>query len=167
MSVQTTLLVIECPTCISATVFKSRYDYSYFCHDAKRGGRYIQFTWKTIVRPQFLYFQFLIRCWTQCGWAGLTIIQPTNISHKRSWQAWWWDDRRSLSSILKGFFWMLCTRQTRLLALRSSICSCRLSLVCLTPLICANKSNGDKFYRGKSMRAVDEKLINELGPKVH
>ena len=37
MSVQTTL------TNISATVFKSRYDYqllefSYFCHDAKRGG---------------------------------------------------------------------------------------------------------------------------------
>ena len=37
--------------------------------------------------------------------------------------------------------------------------------ICLTSLVCANKNNGDKFYRRKSMWAVDEKLIiNELGP---
>ena len=31
----------------------------------------------------------------------------------------------------------------------------------------ANRNNGDKFYRRKSMWAVDEKLIiNELGPKI-
>ena len=29
---------VECPTCISATVFKSKYDYQLrFCHDAKEG----------------------------------------------------------------------------------------------------------------------------------
>ena len=62
-------------------------------------------------------------------------------------------------------FWMLCTRQSCLLALRSSLCSWRLSLDCLTSLICANKNNGNKFYHRKSMQAVDEKLIiNELGP---
>ena len=44
-----------------------------------------------------------------------------------------------------------------MLVLRSLLCSWRLSLVCLTSLICAN--NGDKFYRRKSMRVVDEKLI--------
>ena len=34
-----------------------------------------------------------------------------------------------------------------------------------TPLIYEIKNNGDKFYRRKSMRAADEKLIiNELGP---
>ena len=32
--------------------------------------------------------------------------------------------------------------------------------------VCENKNNGDKFYRRKSMRAADEKLIiNKLGPK--
>ena len=32
-------------------------------------------------------------------------------------------------------------------------------------VICANKNNGDKFYRRKSMWGVDKKLIiNKLGP---
>ena len=31
---------LECPTCISATIFMSRYDYWFLCHDAKgEGGR--------------------------------------------------------------------------------------------------------------------------------
>ena len=91
------------------------------------------------VRHQFVDFWFLIRCFpcAQCGRAGITIIQPTAISHERSRQAWWQDDRCSLSAIVHGFFWMLCTRQSCLLALRSSLCSWCLSLVCLMSLICA------------------------------
>ena len=30
MSVQTTLLTIQCPTCVSAIVFKSKYDYQLY-----------------------------------------------------------------------------------------------------------------------------------------
>ena len=85
--------------------------------------------------------------------AGITIIQPTGTSHKRSWQSWWQYDCCSLSVIVHGFFWMLYTRQSFLLSLCSSLCSWHLSLVCLTSLICANKNNGDKFYHRKSMRA--------------
>ena len=29
---------LVCPTCISATVFMSRYDYQFICHDAKGEG---------------------------------------------------------------------------------------------------------------------------------
>ena len=61
-------------------------------------------------------------------------------------------------AITEGFFWMLCSRQTRLVALRSSL---RLSGSSVRPLV----RESDKFNRRKLMRAADEKLIiNELGP---
>ena len=83
-----------------------------------------------------------------------------------SWQVWWQDDHHSLSVIVEGFFWMLCTKQTRFLALRSLLCSWHRLLICWRSLICAYKNNGDKFCHQKSMRMVDEKLIiNELGSK--
>ena len=40
---------------------------------------------------------------TQCRRVGITIIQPTDISHERNWQAWWQDDHRSLSAGSFGF----------------------------------------------------------------
>ena len=76
-----------------------------------------------------------------------TIIQPTDISHEKSWQlnvmARW---SSLIISHCGRFFWMLCTRQRRFLVLHLSLCSWRLLLMCLTSLICANKNNGNKFY---------------------
>ena len=48
----------------------------------------------------------------------------------------------------------MCSRQTRLLALRSQLCF----LVCMS-LVCENENNSDKFYRRNFMQAADEKLI--------
>ena len=64
--------------------------------------------------------------------------------------------------IIRRFFWMLCSRETRLLALRSLLHLSGLFLCCLGY---GNKNNGDKFYRRKFMWVADEKLIiNEVGP---
>ena len=56
------------------------------------------------------------------------------------------EDQCSLYAIVEGFFWILCSRQTRLLALPSLFV--RMSLVCV---------NRDKFRN--FMQAADEKLI--------
>ena len=54
-------------------------------------------------------------------------------SHKRTREIWSQEDQHSLYAIAEGLFWMLCSRQTRLFALRSLL----RSSVC-TPLVCKN-----------------------------
>ena len=91
----------------------------------------------------------------------VTIIQPTDISHKKSWQAWWQDDRHSLSTIVDGFFWILYTRHMFVSVM--FIVMFMMPIACLFSVADMYKSN--KFYHRKSMRAVNEKLIiNKLGP---
>ena len=76
------------------------------------------------------------------------------------------DGKMTIIAIVEGLF--ECFSQTDafvsvMLALRSSLCSWCLSLVCSMSLICPD--NGDKFYHRKSIQAVNEKLIiNELRP---
>ena len=61
----------------------------------------------------------------------------------------------TLCVIAEEFFWMLYSRQTRLLG-----------LLIVTLIRYEIQNNGDKFYHRKFMRAAKEKLtINELGPK--
>ena len=94
--------------------------------------------------------------YTQCGKAGITTIHSYTANSYFSWKKWLQDD------IGEGFFWMLYSRQTCLLALCSSLCSWCLLLVWLTSLLCANKNNGDKFYCRKSMQSVNMKQIGAL-----
>ena len=96
--------------------------------------------------------------------AGITIIQPTDISRKKL---------TSVMARLSSLIIRHCTRvildavhwTETFVSVTFIAIPWRLSLVCLTKLICANKNHGDKFYGRKSMQVVDEKLIiNELGP---
>ena len=111
------------------------------------------------VRPQFSFSSGASPAHNAGGRVlSLFSQHSTDISHERSWQAWWQDDRRSLSAIVEGFFWMLCTRQTHLLALRSSLCSWRLSLVWYVQIKIMVINSIAENPRGRSIRNSNQQI---------